>query len=77
MTKHDLCKAIHIHRPRVQMAAAMETGCAVQAKSLANLVLERASKRLSRKSLGKGMSAYLLREVRTTAATWRADGVLA
>ena len=76
-TTNSIIKALSVHRPRIQLAAAMETGCTVKAKALARHVLEQASRRLETSAIGKGTSGYLLRQVRLTAQAWRAQGVLA
>ena len=72
-----LVEALRPLENRLQLAAAMETGCPNKAERLAQMVLWQSARRRGRAGLRANPARKLLRDLRTTAARMRRAGVLA
>lgn len=72
-----IIKALNVHKNRVQLTAALETGCPRKARTLARYVIRQTARRFGARTLSKGTSRFLISQVTTTAQRLRRQGVLA
>jgi len=72
-----IIRALSVHRHRVQLTAALETGCPRKARALTRYVIRQTARQFGAQSLSKGTSRILIRQVTKMADRLRRQGALA
>ena len=73
----SLVRALRPHEPRLQLAAALETGDPQRARRLTAYVLRQSARRRGAKGLQENPARKLHRDMKTLVAQLKANGALA